>query len=119
MSAASDVTTLRQIVAQYAVDSQAKSAWSTFQPISTSSLVTANGISLSTQSIGTATLGAGGTVTVPASLCTVSSFIFITAKTIIGTQGVLSAVSGAGSFAINSSQSLDRSVVQWMIVNPA
>ena len=117
MSAASDVTILRQIVAQYAVDSQARSAWSTFHPISTSSTVTANGISLSSQSIGTATLVAAST-TVTAPACTPTSFVFITAKTIAGTQGILSAVAGTGSFVINSTQAGDRSVVQWMIVNP-
>lgn len=129
MSAASDVTILRQIVAQYAVSSQAESAWTTTNPIGTSATITGsnifagghvtatNGIRLPTTYMGTATLVAAAT-TVTAPACTTSSFVFITAKTIAGTQGILSAVAGTGSFVINSTQAGDRSLVQWMIVNP-
>jgi len=130
MSSASDVTMFRQIIAKYAVDSQAQSAWATTKPISTSDTITGsnifaggyvtatNGLRLPTTYMGTATLvAASTTVNVPA--CTTSSFVFITAKSIAGSQGILSAVAGTGSFVINSTQAGDRSVVQWMIVNPA
>lgn len=118
MSSASDVTSLRQIIAQYSVASQAPFAWSTSQPISTSSLVTANGIKLSNQSVGVATL-VGGTVTVSTSVCTTTSFIFVTYKTVGGSQGILRTTPGTGSFVITSSSGSDTSAVQWMLVNPA
>ena len=118
MSAASDVTAFRDIIARYSVGATAQSAWATTQPISTSSTVTAGKLALSSQSIGIATLtGASTTVSAPA--CTTNSFVFITAKNISGSQGTLSAVAGSGSFIINTTNAGDRSTVQWMIVNPA
>jgi hypothetical protein len=118
MSAASDVTLLRQVIAQYSIGSSAQSAWATTQPISTSSTLTGGGINLSSQSAGTATL-VGGTVTVSSSLCRTTSFVFVTYKTVGGTQGILRANAGASSFVITSSSGSDTSVVQWMLVNPA
>lgn len=130
MSAASDVTAFREIIAKYSVGAASRNAWTTSQPISTSDTITGNdfyaggavtamnGIKLPTTYLGTATLSSAST-TVSAPACTTSSFVFITAKTIAGTQGILSAVAGAGSFVINSTNAADRSVVQWMIVNRA
>jgi hypothetical protein len=129
MSAASDVTTLRQIVAQYSVGAAAQHAWSTSQPISTSGVVTGGsvysggsvtamgGLSLPTTHVGTVTLASGtATVTIPA--CKTTSFIFLTNKT-ASNQGFLRVVPGTGSAVITSSNGSDASVVQWMLINPA
>jgi hypothetical protein len=118
MSAASDVTALRHLLAKYSVDSQAQNTWSTVQPISTSSTVTAGRLALSSQSVGTATL-TGGTVTVTASGCTPNSCVFVTYKTVGGTQGILRTTPGNSSFVITSSSGSDTSIVQWMVVNAA
>jgi hypothetical protein len=130
MSAASDVTALRQIIAQYSVGAAAKNAWTTSQPISTSDTITGNnvyaagsltamkGLTLPPTYLGTATLSNAAT-TVIAPVCTASSFVFITAKNISGSQGTLSVTPGTGSFIINSTNAGDRSTVQWMIVTPA
>jgi hypothetical protein len=118
MSSASDVTALRQILAKYSVDSQSQNTWSTTQPISTSSTVTAGKLALSSQSVGTATLS-GGTVTVSTGACTPSSYVFVTYKTVGGTQGILRTTPGNASFVITSSSGSDTSIVQWMVVNSA
>ena len=124
MSAASDVTVLRQIVAQYAVDAANMNAWSTTNPIQTTSTIVSGGsisagagLKLTAPYVGTATLTAGSnTVTTAAS--TTSSYIFLTNKTFVN-QGILRATPGNGSFAINSSSNTDASLVQWLIINPA
>ena len=118
MSAASDVTALRQILAKYSVDSQSQNSWSTSQPISTSDTITGARLALSSQSIGTATLSAG-TVTVLVSGCTTTSCVFVTYRTVGGTQGILRTAPGNGSFVITSSSGSDTSTVQWMLVNSA
>jgi hypothetical protein len=118
MSAASDVTALRQILAKYSVDSQSQNTWSTTQPISTSSTVSAGILALSSQSVGTATLSAG-TVTVTSTACTPNSYVFVTYKTVGGTQGILRTTLGNSSFVITSSSGSDTSIVQWMLVNAA
>lgn len=118
MSAGSDVTALRQIIAKYSVDSQSQNAWSTYQPISTSDTITGARLALSSQSIGTVTL-VGGTVTVPASRCTPNSCVFVTYKTVGGTQGILRTTPGNASFVITSSSASDTSTVQWMVINSA
>ena len=118
MSSASDVTNLRQVIAQYSIASAGQSAWSTSQPISTSSTVTGGRLALSSQSVGTAVLAAG-TVTVAASGCRTNSCVFVTYNTVGGTQGILRTTPGNGSFVITSSSGSDTSVVQWMVVNSA
>lgn len=74
----------------------------------------------SNASIGTTTL-VGGTVTVNTAAVTTGSIIFLTCNTPGGTQGFLSAPSAsivnATSFVINSSNVLDTSTVNWIIIN--
>jgi hypothetical protein len=124
MSAASDVTVLRQIVAQYAVDAANMNAWSTTNPIQTTSTIVSGGsisagggLKLPASYVGTATLTAGSN-TVTTSACTSSSYIFLTNKT-FANQGLLRVTPGNGSFVINSASSNDASLVQWLILNPA
>lgn len=129
MSAASDVTSLRQIIAKYSVGAAAQSAWSTTQPISTSGLVTAGsvfsdgsvtamgGLTLPTTFVGTVTL-AGTTTTVTVAACTTTSYVLLTNKTAVN-QGLLRVAPGAGSFVITSASGTDASVVQWLLINPA
>ncbi len=68
---------------------------------------------------GTATL-AGGTVTVNTTAVTATSLIFLSVNTPAGTQGTVSAptasITAGTSFVINSSNALDTSTVNWMIV---
>jgi hypothetical protein len=123
MSSASDVTVLRQIVAQYAVDAANINAWSTSNPIQTTNTIAAGGsisagggLKLPASYVGTATL-ASGAVTVTAA-CTTSSYIFLTNKTFVN-QGLLRATPGNGSFVITSTSNTDASLVQWLIINPA
>ena len=123
MSSASDVTVLRQIVAQYAVDAANINAWSTSNPIQTTNTMVAGGsisagggLKLPASYVGTATL-ASGAVTVTAA-CTTSSYIFLTNKTFVN-QGLLRATPGNGSFVITSTSNTDASLVQWLIINPA
>ena len=119
MSSAGDVTILRQIIAQYSVAAANQNAWSTYYPIqTTANIVAGAGINLSTSYIGTATL-VGGTVTVITSACTSTSYVFLTVKTVGGTQGLLRVAPGTGSFVITSASGSDTSAVQWMIINPA
>lgn len=129
MSAASDVTNLRQIIAKYSVGAAAQSAWSTTQPISTSGLVTAGsvfsdgsvtamgGLTLPTTFVGVVTL-AGTTTTVTVAACTTTSYVLLTNKTAVN-QGLLRVAPGAGSFVITSASGTDASVVQWLLINPA
>ena len=129
MSSASDVTTLRQIIAQYSVGAAARNAWSTTQPISTSGTITGGsvysdgtitatgGFALPTTYAGRVTL-ASGTATVTTAACTSNSYVFLTVKT-ASNQGLLRVAPGAGSFVISSANGADASVVQWLIVNPA
>jgi hypothetical protein len=75
----------------------------------------------STVRTGTATLGAGGTVTVSATI-TASSKIQVTRNTPGGTLGNLSAPSASrvvgapGHFVINSDQALETSTVDWAVL---
>jgi len=118
MSAASDVTKFRQIIAEYSVGAAAREAWSTDQPISTSGTITAmSGFILPSSYMGTATL-ASGTVTVTSAGCKSTSYVFLTHKTFTS-QGILRVTPGNGSFVITSASGSDASTVQWMIVNPA
>ena len=129
MSAASDVTNLRQIIAKYSVGAAAQSAWSTTQPISTSGLVTAGsvfsdgsvtamgGLTLPTTFVGVVTL-AGTTTTVTVAACKTTSYVLLTNKTAVN-QGLLRVAPGAGSFVITSASGTDASVVQWLLINPA
>lgn len=69
---------------------------------------------------GIATLGTGGTVVVSAPWLGINTRIVATANTPGGTQGILS-VPGSGrtvatSFTIQSSNSADRSTVDWVAV---
>lgn len=118
MSSASDLTNLRQVIAQYSVASAGQSAWSTTQPISTSGTVTGGKLALSSQSVGTATLVAGSN-TVSTTACATNSCVFVTYKTVGGTQGILRTTPANASFTITSSSGSDTSIVQWMVVNPA
>jgi len=118
MSSASDVTNLRQLLAQYSVSSQPQNAWSTTQPISTSGTITGSKLALSSQSVGTTTL-VGGSSTVSTGACTPSSYVFVTYKTVGGTQGILRTTPGTASFTITSSSGTDTSIVQWMVINAA
>jgi hypothetical protein len=124
MSSASDVTVLRQIVAQYAVDAANINAWSTSNPIQTTNTMAAGGsisagggLKLPASYVGTATLTAGSN-TVTTAACTTSSYIFLTNKTFVN-QGLLRATPGNGSFVITSTSNTDASLVQWLIINPA
>lgn len=129
MSSASDVTTLRQIIAQYSVGAATRDAWSTTQPISTSGTVTGGnvysggsvtaigGLALPATYTGRVTL-ASGTATVTTAACTSNSQVFLTPTT-VSNQGLLRVAPGAGSFVISSANGADASVVQWMVVNPA
>jgi len=129
MSSASDVTKLRQIVAEYSIGAAAQSAWSTTQPISTSGTITGSnffaagpitamsGFTLPTPYIGLATL-ASGSATVTTSACVNSSYVFLTPKT-FSSPGFLRVTPGNGSFVITSTSGTDASAVQWMIVNRA
>jgi hypothetical protein len=129
MSSASDVTSLRQIIAQYSVGAAAQNAWSTTQPISTSGTVTAGnvysagritamgGFALPTTYAGKVTL-ASGTATVTTAACTANSYVLLTPTT-VSNQGLLRVTPGAGSFVISSANGADASVVQWLLVNPA
>jgi len=129
MSAASDVTIMRQIIAKYAVGSAAADAWKTTHPISTSDTITASnmysegpitamsGIKVPNTYASKVTL-ASGAATVTTSACTTTSLIYLTYNTFVN-QGVLRATAANGSFTINSSSGTDASVVQWFIVNPA
>jgi hypothetical protein len=123
MSAASDVTVLRQIVAQYAVDAANINAWSTYNPIQTTNTMVAGGsisagggLKLPASYVGTATLTGLNTTVTAAS--TTSSYIFLTHRTFVN-NGLLRVTPGNGSFAINSSSNTDASLVQWLIINPA
>jgi hypothetical protein len=129
MSSASDVTKLRQIVAEYSVGAAAQSAWSTYQPISTSGTITGgniysagpitamSGFTLPSSHMGTATL-ASGAVTVTTAACKSTSSVFLTPKT-FANQGFVRVTPGNGSFVITSTSGTDASTIQWMIVNPA
>jgi hypothetical protein len=123
MSSASDVTKLRQIVAEYSVGAAAQSAWSTYQPISTSGTITGgtitamSGFSLPSSYMGTAVL-VSSNVTVSTSACRTTSYIFLTPK-VLSNPGFLRVTPGNGSFVIASTSGTDASTVQWMIVNPA
>jgi uncharacterized membrane protein YkgB len=124
MSAASDVTVLRQIVAQYAVDAANMNAWSTNNPIQTTSTIISGGsisagagLKLPASYVGIVTL-ASGAATVTTAASTTSSYIFLTNKTFVN-QGLLRATPGNGSFIINSASVTDASLVQWLIINPA
>ena len=121
MSSAGDVTVLRQIAAQYSILSANQNAWSTTNNITTSGTVAAGqGLLLPSTCVGTATLGAGGTVTVPASLCTASSYIFVTYSGALTSPGYLSvSTKTSGSFTVTSANSSDRSSFQWLLINPA
>lgn len=68
---------------------------------------------------GTATLGAGGTVTVNTAAFTVQSRVFLTRLSISGTPGflTLNGLVPGSSFNIESSDAADRSVVQWVIID--
>jgi len=129
MSAASDVTIMRQIVAKYSVAASAADAWQTTYPISSSGTITGSnfyssgpitamsGLKLPNTYAAKVTL-ASGTATVTTSACTTTSLVYLTYNTFVN-QGVLRATAGNGSFVINSSSGSDASVVQWFIVNPA
>ena len=129
MSAASEVTLFRQIIARFSVGADAQSAWSTSQPISTSGILTAGsvysggavtamgGLTLPTTFVGTVTL-AGSTTTVTVAACKTTSYVLLTNKTAVN-QGLLRVAPGAGSFVITSASGTDASVVQWMLINPA
>jgi hypothetical protein len=129
MSAASDVTIMRQIVAKYSVAASAADAWQTTHPISTSDTITASnmysegpitamsGIKVPNTYASKVTL-ASGAATVTTSACTTTSLIYLTYNTFVN-QGVLRATAANGSFTINSSSGTDASIVQWFIVNPA
>lgn len=129
MSAASDVTIMRQIVAKYAVASAAADAWQTTHPISTSGTITASnmysegpitamsGIKVPNTYASKVTLALGSN-TVTTSACTTSSLIYLTYNTHLN-PGALRATAANGSFTINSSSGTDASIVQWFIVNPA
>jgi len=129
MSAASDVTLMRQIIAKYAVASAASDAWQTTYPISSSGTITGSnfysegpitamsGIKVPNTYASKVTL-ASGAATVTTSACTSSSLIYLTYNTFVN-QGVLRVTPGNGSFTINSSSGTDASVVQWLIINPA
>jgi hypothetical protein len=129
MSAASDVTLMRQIIAKYAVASAGADAWKTTYPISTSDTITAanmysegpitamSGIKVPNTYASKVTL-ASGSNTVTTSACRTTSLIYLTYNTFVN-QGVLRATAGNGSFTITSTSGTDASVVQWFIVNPA
>jgi len=129
MSAASDVTILRQIVAQYSVAASAASAWSTSYPISTSGTITGSnyyaagpitamsGVNLPTTYASKVTLSSGA-ATVTTSACSSTSLIYLTYSTFTN-PGILRVTPGNGSFVITSSSGTDASTVQWHIVNPA
>jgi hypothetical protein len=76
----------------------------------------------STITSGTATLGAGGTVTVSTANITASSKIQVTRNTPAGTVGNLSVPSASrvvgtpGHFIINSDNSLETSTVDWTVL---
>lgn len=118
MSAASDVTALRQILARYSVDSQSQNTWTTSQPISTSSSLSGASLALSSQSIGTVTLSGTASTTVTTAACKPTSYVFLTNKT-FSNQGYLRVTANTGSFIITSTSNNDSSIIQWMIVNPA
>ena len=120
MSSAGDVTVLRQLIAQYSILSANQNAWSTTNNITTSGTVAAGqGLLLPSTCVGTATLGAGGTVTVSASLCTASSYIFVTYSGALTSPGYLTVTKTTGSFTVASTNSSDRSSFQWLLINPA
>lgn len=72
-------------------------------------------------SIGTATLGAGGTAVVPNTVVTASSIIIATYNTLLGTPGSISAPVGSivpgVSFTLVSSNAADLSIINWWIIN--
>jgi hypothetical protein len=73
---------------------------------------------LNSRITGQATLGAGGTVSVSTAACTTNSIIFLQHLNLTSPLGILSVANIAnGSFTINSSQSGDRGLVYWLIVN--
>lgn len=71
--------------------------------------------------VGNATLGAGGTITVSTTAVTNDSYIFLTRKTAGGTTGDLtpSTIVAGVSFDIDSTNTDDTSVVNWLIINPS
>ena len=69
--------------------------------------------------MGTATL-VGGTITVNNTSITANTRIFLTVSSAIGTQGFLSTTRIAStSFTITSTNILDVSIVNWMLIEPA
>lgn len=131
MSSAGDLTVLRQLIAQYSIQGANQNAWSTTQNITTSGTVAAanittpgtvtatQGLLLPLTCVGTATLAAGGTVTVFSSLCTSGSYIFVTNYAALTSPGYLTVTKTTGSFTVASTNSSDRSSFQWLLINPA
>jgi hypothetical protein len=70
----------------------------------------------STATVGQVTLTAGTATVTNANVAT-TSLIFLTCKTIGGTQGLLRYTSSAGTFTITSSSATDTSVINWWIIN--
>lgn len=72
-------------------------------------------------SIGTSAAMTAGTITISTTAVTASSKIFLTANTLGGTPGTLSAptasIVAGTSFVITSSSNTDTSTVNWWIVN--
>jgi hypothetical protein len=74
-----------------------------------------------TDAIGTTAAMTAGTITVSTTAVTASSIIFLTANTLGGTPGTLSApvasITAGTSFVITSSSSTDTSTVNYIIIN--
>ena len=70
-------------------------------------------------SVGTSSAMTAGTITISTTAVTASSLIFLTHKTLGGTQGILSVgtIVAGTSFVINSSNAADTGTVNWWIVN--
>lgn len=72
-------------------------------------------------SIGTSAAMTAGTITISTTAVTASSKIFLTANTLAGTPGTLSApvasITAGTSFVITSSSNTDTSTVNWLIIN--
>ena len=69
-------------------------------------------------SCGTSGALVGGTLVVATTACTANSIIFLTHHTPAGTSGILSSVLNPGvGFTINSTNALDTSLVNWLIIN--
>lgn len=70
--------------------------------------------------MGSAVLAAGTSGAIANATITASTKIFLSRSLTGGTEGTLSSVKAAGvSFTINSSNALDTSTVDWLLIEPA